>query len=34
MVEGKKDDAVWTETGALWSHGKGDGFNLSPPRLG
>lgn len=29
MVEGDKDDAVWTEIGALWAHAKGDGFNLS-----
>lgn len=29
MVEGDKDDAVWTEIGTLWAHAKGDGFNLS-----
>jgi len=29
MVEGEKDDAVWTEIGALWAHQKGNGFNLS-----
>lgn len=29
MVEGDKDDAVWTEIGALWAHQKGGGFNLS-----
>ncbi len=29
MVEGEKDDAVWTEIGALWSHQNGGGFNLS-----
>lgn len=29
MVEGEKDDAVWTEIGALWAHSKGTGFNLN-----
>jgi hypothetical protein len=29
MVEGEKDDAVWTEIGALWAHQKGGGFNLN-----
>lgn len=29
MVEGEKENAVWTEIGALWKHSKGDGFNLS-----
>ena len=29
MVEGEKDNAVWTEIGALWKHAQGDGFNLN-----
>jgi hypothetical protein len=29
MVEGEKDNAVWTEIGAVWAHAKGNGFNLS-----
>lgn len=29
MVEGEKDNAIWTEIGALWKHAQGDGFNLS-----
>ncbi len=29
MVEGEKDNAVWTEIGALWATRNGGGFNLS-----
>ena len=29
MVEGEKDNATWTEIGALWAHAKGNGFNLN-----
>lgn len=29
MVEGEKDNAIWTEIGALWKHAQGDGFNLN-----
>ncbi len=29
MVEGEKDNAIWTEIGALWKQAQGDGFNLS-----
>ncbi len=29
IVADDKEDTIWTEIGALWTHSKGNGFNLT-----